>query len=230
MGICPVTRFHQALAAARAYDPDVYWFTGDFCARDPQAWVFESIKPQLESLGKPYLLAPGNHDARSMLRAAFPELPGSEEEPILQSLEIKGRQFLALDTRYGVMESEQVNWLEEKLKEFPYADLIMHHPPFKMGLPFMDNNYALRDTERLHEVLFHQDRPVRVFCGHYHCARFLQRRNVTVHLGAPTSFFIHPDAPEFVQDFLPPAYTQIEYHADDEVRVIPVYVDEKAQS
>ena len=230
MGICPETRLHQVLEAARVYNPDIYWLTGDFCAREPQPWAFESLAPLLEKLNKPYILAPGNHDERAMMRAAFPDLPGSETEPILQSLEIKGRQFLVLDTRYGVMESEQVNWLEEKLKEFPYADLIMHHPPFKMGLPFMDNNYALRDTERLHEVLFSLDRPVRVFCGHYHCARFLQRRNVTVHLGAPTSFFIHPNAPEFVQDFHPPAYTQIEYFDDGEVRVVPVYVAEKAQS
>ena len=225
MGIDPTDRFERALAAAREYDPDVYWFTGDFCAREPQPWVFDFLAPRLTALGKPYVIAAGNHDERAMMRAAF-DLPGAETDPVLQQMDIKGRQFLVLDTRYGIMEEEQLNWLEEELRQFPHADIIMHHPPFKMGLPFMDDNYALRDTERLHELLFGLDRPVRVFCGHYHCQRFLRHRNVLVHLCPPTSFFIQPNAPEFVQDFLPPAYQQIEYRADGEVRVVPVYVGE----
>ena len=231
MDVPTANRFARVLEHARAYGPDAYFFTGDFSAREPQEWVYESLAPLLANLDKPTVLLPGNHDDRAMMRHHF-DLPGGDEEPILQELTLHGQTFLFLDTRFGVLEDNQLSWLATKLKDLAGAHIVMHHPPIRMGVAFMDNNYALRDNERLRELLHAQASTVHVFCGHYHSGRTVYEGNLAVHLCPPTSFFIKPEAVEFEQDFLPPAYQQLEWSDDGHLRVTPIYLEssEKAQS
>ena len=195
MDVATAARFSRVLDHAQAYAPDAYFFTGDFCAREPQSWVYEELAPRLAALRAPTVIIPGNHDSRPLMRQYF-DLPGSEDEPILQDLTLAGQTFLFLDTRFGILEDSQLNWLTSKLEHTPEAHLVMHHPPVKMGVAFMDDNYALRDTDRLLDLMHARERTTHVFCGHYHSGRTVYDANLAVHLCPPTSFFIKPEAVE----------------------------------
>ena len=223
MDVYTTKRFNRVLEHAMSYAPDAYFFTGDFSAREPQEWVYESLRPRLDALGVPTVILPGNHDDRTMMRKYF-DLPGQGDEPVLRLVSLKSQVFLCLDTRYGKLEEAQLSWLTDRLKAHPGAHIVMHHPPIKMGLPFMDNNYALDDTGALREVLHRQAGVVHVFCGHYHSGRTVYEGNLAVHLCPPSSFFIAPDAVEFEQDFLPPAYQRLEWSDDGHLRIMPIYL------
>ncbi|WP_116128359.1 metallophosphoesterase family protein [Lewinella sp. IMCC34183] len=209
MGLDVCARFTSALDAAARWNPDAYVFTGDFCAHDPDEEVYHYLRPQLDRLGVSYFITAGNHDDRSMLREAF-ELPGSGDAAIYGEVRVGGRSLLLLDSSRGIVEPEQLDWLAEILPHRPDAPVFMHHPPLQMGVRFMDEKYPLRDTERTLKIL-QANGPRRVFCGHYHTTRLVNRSGLEVFLCPPTSFFIRPEAPEFVLEDRPPGYLLLEW-------------------
>lgn len=218
-------RLERVLRHASALDPDAYFLTGDFCARDPEQEVYHRLRPVLDALHKPYYLAPGNHDNRQMMRNAF-FLEGHGESPIKGLVRVKGRDFLFLDSSAGVVDDEQVNWLAKAITIYPEAAVVMHHPPVLMGVPFMDNKYPLRDTQNLLHILTSDGRRRRIFCGHYHTSRAVNHENLEVFLCPPTSFFLDSTHPEFKQEHLPPGYQMMEWTDDGDFRCVPYYVGE----
>ncbi|MBC6994431.1 metallophosphoesterase [Neolewinella lacunae] len=216
-------RLLRVLRHAREYNPDAYFLTGDFCATLPRQEIYHAMRQMLDGLGKPYYITPGNHDDRAMLRNAF-YLEGHGQEPIRGLVRVQDKNFLFLDTSRGFIDGEQVEWLEMALRQFPAAEIVMHHPPIPMGVRFMDHAYPLRETDQLLRVLTYDGHPRRVFCGHYHSGRTVAYRNLHVHLCPPTSFFIDPVAPEFQQIDLPPAYLQLEWNDHGAFQAAPIYL------
>jgi len=222
MGLDVNERLHRVLAHARTFDPDAYFITGDCCAHIPIQEVYQQLRPLLDALGKPYYLTPGNHDDRAMLRNSF-FLEGHGQDSVKGLVQVGDQNFVFLDTSSGTVDEDQVNWLAKALKQYPNADVVMHHPPVPLGVRFMDARYPLLDTDKLLRVLTYDGRHRRVFCGHYHACRTVAYRNLHVHLCPPTSFFIDPDSIDFQQLSLPPAYLQLEW-TDTDFRAAPIYV------
>lgn len=219
-------RLERVLAHALSRRPDALFLTGDFCAAEPRQDMFHQLRPLLDATGVPYYITPGNHDDRGMLRNAF-FLRGHNDAPVYGLVQVADRDFLFLDSSPGSVDDEQIEWLGRALDAYPDADLVMHHPPVPLGVTFMDNNYPLRDTKPLLNVLSADGRPRHVFCGHFHSGRSVVWNNLTVYLCPPTSFFIDPEPEEFRQEDLPPAYQLLEWSADG-LRVVPTFVPENA--
>lgn len=222
MGLDVNDRLQKVLEHAARFEPDAYFITGDCCARAPDQETYHRLRPVLDGLGKPYYLIPGNHDDRAMMRNAF-YLEGHGQEAVKGLVRVNENDFLFLDSSAGSVDEEQINWLAKALKQYPEADIVMHHPPIPMGVRFMDDRYPLQDTDQLLRVLTYDGRPRRVFCGHYHSARTVAYRNLHVHQCPPTSFFIDSISPDFKQIKLPPAYLQLEWTGLD-FRACAVYV------
>ena len=225
MGLDTNARFAEALAAAEALQPDALVLTGDFCGQDPNEEVYRKLRPQLDATGLPYFLSPGNHDSRALLRKHF-RLPGRADAPIYGRVAIAERDYYFLDTSPGELETEQLDWLEAELDPDRPAEIFMHHPPFALGVRFMDERYQLSDSDgRLAAILASGGRERTVFCGHYHSYRTVRRGKVTVHLCPPTSFYIDPLPESFRLEELPPAIQLIEYDsAESEARVVPRFL------
>jgi len=223
MGLDVVGRFKRVLEHSRSFEPDAYFLTGDFCANDPVQEVYHLLRPMLDELGKPYYLIPGNHDDRAMMRNAF-FLEGHNQEPVKGLVQVGDRYFIFLDSSTGYVDKEQLAWLTKALGQYPQSDIVIHHPPMKMGIAFMDGKYPLSDPEGLLTILRADARHRRIFCGHYHTGRMMTHQNLSIHLCPPTSFFINPDADSFQQEFLPPAYLQLSWDEAGNFRSAPVYV------
>ena len=66
----------RLLARLDAISPvDAVLVSGDL-SDDGTAESYDFVREQLDRLGLPLLVLPGNHDARDALRAAFADLPG----------------------------------------------------------------------------------------------------------------------------------------------------------
>ena len=221
MGLDVNGRWEAVLSLARSLDPDAYLLTGDFCAHDPEASIYERLYPQLQSLGKPYYVVPGNHDDRALMRQHFPSLGGHNWEPIYNLAEIGGYSFIFLDSSTGTVDSTQLDWLQQTLPQSPRATIVIHHPPVPLGINFMDGKHPLRDTDRLLDLLTSDGQRRRIFCGHYHNMCTVSHRNLDIFLCPPTSFYIDARAADFQLVNHRPGFNVLEWTDGGDFRCTP---------
>ena len=179
-GIAPNQRLVACFTHIRAHHPDTAFVavTGDVAERgEYDAYLF--MREQARRFALPVLLVPGNHDCLPAMQAVFPTFSGAVDAlaPLAYlagRLRTSGGTFLFLDTSaanvaHGVFAQARAAklslWMEET-----YDDifLFMHHPPFRVGIPFMDS-IRLIDPEPLYAALLPYKNSVRhIFLGHLH--------------------------------------------------------------
>ena len=172
--------------------------TGDV-SDDGTAESYALFKSILKPLNLPIFCIPGNHDVRSPFRAAFHEagyLPKAGKlnwQQRLGALEIIGLDTLIEGQSCGELDQASLQFLKTclvNLKKVP-AVLVMHHPPFKSGMAFMDTIGLQNGTEQLSKILAEHQGEVLVLCGHLH-------RNISTRLAGHTVI----SAPSVCSSFL----------------------------
>ena len=189
-----------AVERLAALDPpaDAVLITGDL-VDFPDAAAYAQLRRLLDPLAAPVYLIPGNRDDRAALRAAFADagyLPadGAFLHYAVEDLPVR---FLALDTvkagaKTGEMCQERLAWLADRLAEAPGRPtvILMHHPPFKTGIPFMDGQ-DFAGADAFAKIVGAHGNVERVLCGHLH--RSIQRRFAgTLACVAPSTAFHMP--------------------------------------
>jgi 3',5'-cyclic-AMP phosphodiesterase len=172
--------------------PDLVLLTGDLVDEghpDEYAMALEL----LSELGIPYLVIPGNHDNREELRAAFSShsyLP--RHGPLHYCINDHAIRIVALDTctpgvHHGELDSLGLEWLKNILSENTLTPtlLIMHHPPFVSGIPYLDKYRYLKD-DGLGAVLRSFSNIEAVLCGHVHRA-IVRRWAGTIVVACPST-------------------------------------------
>ena len=205
--------FLDILELANTYPHDLVMLTGDLCFMDASpdiyAWIIEQLK---EHVQVPYYVIPGNHDDSKTMARSFDindKLIGDE---LYYSISHNGYTLVCLDTAIGKMSGSQKSWLAKILSGIQDSQLLvfMHHPPIEGLVPHMDNRYALQDRDEVLEILTKVEKPVHVFCGHYHVDKVIQHHNITVHI-TPSSFIqIDQRRDDFLVDHLQPGFRMIE--------------------
>lgn len=154
--------------------PDAVVVTGDLAHRGKRK-QYAAVREQLERLGVPSVVLPGNHDDRTKMREAF-ELPGDGADPIHTVTDLGPLRLLALDTTVpgrggGALPETELEWLEQALGDQPERPTIvaMHHPPVLTGVPPWDAT-AIGQVERrvLDRVLSRHPQVLAVIAGHLH--------------------------------------------------------------
>ena len=190
----------SAVERLAALDPpaDAVLVTGDL-VDTPDAESYAQLRRLLEPLPAPVYLIPGNRDDRTNLRAAFADagyLPGNGAF-LHYAIEDLPVRLLALDTlregaKSGEMCAERLSWLDDRLTEAPDRPtvILMHHPPFKTGVPFMDGQ-EFEGADAFARIVGGHGNVERVLCGHLH--RPIQRRFAgTLACVAPSTAFQMP--------------------------------------
>ena len=174
----PETRLRTCIDDINANHPDAALcvLTGDLAHHaDPRAYAV--LKECLAELALPYRLMMGNHDDRTALRTAFPDVPVDEHGFVQSALDTAAGRLLFLDTiqpgvHTGAYCPQRRAWLKARLGEsgddVPVY-LFMHHPPFAIELPHIDE-YRMddRDSSSLGDMLREGKAPRHLFFGHVH--------------------------------------------------------------
>lgn len=154
--------------------PDVVAMTGDLADLAlPEEYAHFAML--IAPLKAPVYLLPGNHDGRDALRQAFPEHRYLPREGFLQySVEDWPVRLVAVDTLVpgeggGEVCEARLEWLEQTLAAAPKRPTVvmMHHPPFRTGIEFMDG-YGLKNGEGFARTIARHPQVERIICGHLH--------------------------------------------------------------
>lgn len=154
---------------------DAVLVTGDV-SDDGSEESYAFARAELDRLGLPLLVIPGNHDRREALRAAFADTATGMPDggPIDWSIEVAGTLVIGLDTLVegrggGTLRPESLSHLERALGSAQGRPVVvaLHHPPLKTGIRFMDA-IGLDNVAELAEVLRPFDGSAHVLSGHVH--------------------------------------------------------------
>lgn len=153
---------------------DLVVVSGDL-ADTPTNGEYEHLKQLLAPLRIPYVVVPGNHDDRSLLRAHFPEQPYAFEAGALNlACEVDPLDVILLDSSvpgasHGLLDAATLQWLDGTLaasRSRP-ALLFVHHPPFMTGIGHMDVQ-NLHNAGALAEIIGSHPRVRLIAAGHVH--------------------------------------------------------------
>lgn len=134
----------------------------------------------LNALGRPVVAVPGNHDDPQLFPAFLDAIGarGRTGAPSLCSL----RDFAALRviglnsslplTSVGGLDDRVLDWLDETLTEGQSRPtlIVLHHPPFRCGIGFMDRIRLVEGAARLECIVAAHPQVLAVLSGHHHRA------------------------------------------------------------
>lgn len=154
--------------------PDLMLVTGDL-VDEGRPEEYEVARELLDAAGLSYFVIPGNHDDREQFRAAFGDLGYLPEEgPLHYCVDRYAVRIVALDScvpgaHHGHIDAQGLQWLSEVLGRDPARPtlVMLHHPPFACGIPYMDE-YRYLDPDPLAAVLVRHTNVELVLCGHVH--------------------------------------------------------------
>ncbi|VVE27737.1 phosphodiesterase [Pandoraea anhela] len=200
--------------------------TGDLTHRG-EAPGYAALREQLDRLPFPCFALMGNHDLRSVFTGAFPERLSDDNGFVQGRFDVGDASLLMLDTldegqHGGLFCEARLDWIErefDRLGDRPVY-LFMHHPPFDIGIPSLDN-IGLANPEAFlqrvggrknvrHLFFGHVHRPV---CGSWHGIPYSTMRG----LNHQVPFDMHTVFP-VRQSHEPPAYA-VALLAKDQVTV-----------
>jgi 3',5'-cyclic AMP phosphodiesterase CpdA len=154
--------------------PEIVVVSGDL-VDTPAADEYEHLNRLLAPLEIPFAVIPGNHDARALLRAAFPAQPYTQAAgPLNLSLAIGPLDLVLIDSSvpgapHGLLDGDTLRWLDATLSNSAArpALLFLHHPPFVTGITHMDRQ-NLRSSDDLATLLGRHPRVLLIAAGHVH--------------------------------------------------------------
>lgn len=173
--------------------PDLVVITGDL-ADTPTKEEYDHLKAQLMPLEIPLVAIPGNHDDRTLMRAALPNQGYAQASGALNLLRAVGDlDILLIDSSvpgapHGELEASTLTWLDAALAASATrpALLFLHHPPFVTGIGHMDAQ-NLRNADELVAILRRHKRVRLVAAGHVH------RAVLTMFAGVPATICPTPN-------------------------------------
>jgi 3',5'-cyclic AMP phosphodiesterase CpdA len=170
-----VERLSAAVDSVRALPdrPDAVLVTGDI-ADNAAAEEYATAREQLERIGVPVYVLPGNHDDRAVLRSAF-DLPGEGSAPVQYAVDVGPLRLVVADSTLpgedrGELDAARLGWLDETLAASDRPTVVaLHHPPIVFGIPVWDA-IGLTGHEELEATVRRHGQVLAVLGGHVHRA------------------------------------------------------------
>lgn len=186
--------FAEAIAHVHAIDqrPDLILITGDLVDKGLPA-EYAMVRELLSASRIPFFVIPGNHDHRENFRLAFHDQPYLPKKgPLHWCHEDYPVRLIALDScptghHHGQIDAEGLAWLAWVLAQDRVKPtlLMLHHPPFMSGIPYMDQ-YRCMETQPLEALVRAAPNIELVLCGHVH-RTMLRRWAGTVVCSCPST-------------------------------------------
>lgn len=183
-GLDPYARLEACLADVEALhaDADFCVISGDL-SDSGDAGAYAWLAERLARFPLETVLMAGNHDDRAAMRAHLPAVMQDDGGFVQGRRETAEGVFLFLDTLKGATSAGQYcparqAWLAAELDragDRPVR-IFMHHPPFDVGIPFMDR-IKLDEAEEFGRIV--AGRAIRhIFFGHIHRPCFVSWQGI----------------------------------------------------
>jgi 3',5'-cyclic AMP phosphodiesterase CpdA len=185
----------RCVAALNEFNPaPVFTVISGDLADTPTADEYQHLEQLLAPLKLPFAGIPGNHDARELMRAAFPSAAYAFTAGALnQKIEVGELDLILLDSSvpgkpHGTLDAATLQWLEQTLASSADrpALLFLHHPPFKTGILHMDRQNLL-NADQLASIVKRHPRARLSAAGHVH------RAMLTIFEGIPATICPAPN-------------------------------------
>ena len=183
-GLDPYARLESALADIETLhaDADLCVISGDLTDKGvPEAYTW--LADRLERFPIKTIPMLGNHDDRETAKRMLPGLPVDANGFVQGAVDVPAGRLLFLDTFKGGTSAGQYcaarqEWLRSELAATGSPVWIfMHHPPFDVGIPYMDR-IKLDEDEAFGDLI--EGTTVRhIFFGHIHRACFVHWRGIS---------------------------------------------------
>ena len=229
-------RLDSALADIEAAHPDAAFcvISGDLANQgDPGAYRW--LGDRLAGVALETVLMIGNHDDRDAMRAHLPGLMQDGQGFVQGGRDLDQTRFVFLDTFKGETSAGQYcaqrqAWLEQQLDDAGDRPVIlfMHHPPFDVGIDYMDR-IKLEEHEDFSRIV--AGRNIRhLFFGHIHRACQVIWRGIPCSALPGTNHQV-PLSRERLgtsYSFEPPMYGVIELRPDQTIVHMDAWMDRNA--
>ena len=218
-------------------DAELCVITGDLAHKGEIA-AYQALSEILARLPMRYHLLVGNHDDRENLLSVFPETPTDSNGFIQSTVDLDAGRLIFIDSvekgkNLGGFCQRRAGWLTNQLKGSAGRPvyLFMHHPPFDLGIPNMDDMRLLQGADLFADTIAPFTNIRHMFLGHVH------RPIAGSWIGIPFSIFrgtAHQVAlwmeasPLLVRSHEPPAYGVILLDAHTTVVHFHDYLDTSA--
>ena len=177
-------RLDSALDWLRPLRPDALIVSGDLAEAEHER-SYRAVRQQLESVGAPFFMVPGNVDHhRGMLEAFGDRFGWTSERPLNVSALIGGGKLrvIGLDvTVAGAHHGDArpvLEWLAHELNSGgPPALIFQHQHPFPCGIDGKDRNICHGGDELARVIEEAHDEVLGLTCGHVHRAMFARFAN-----------------------------------------------------
>ena len=151
-------------------DADLVVFAGDL-TNDGEAAAYEALAERVAHLAPPHRFMMGNHDDRARFLRMLPQ-PADEDGFVQSSVDIDGARIILLDTLWpghvaGLLCDARLKWLDRRLGATAKALIFLHHPPFRLGIPALDE-CRLSEPDRLLSLIRKHGNVRHLFAGHVH--------------------------------------------------------------
>jgi len=198
----------DAVLALRPH-PDAALVSGDL-ADTAAPEEYRIVRDALARLPMPVHVLGGNHDDRDALREWFPVAGGAGGAEYRYVTDVGGVRLVVCDSTVPMRPQGRLDvaWLEAQL-DAPAVVVAMHHPPFAIGMPALDEiALGAEDTAALAGLLERSPQVLRVICGHTHRAAFttLGGRGVFTCPGVHLAARLEIGAPDYTIVAEPPAF------------------------
>jgi Icc protein len=166
------------VAAINALDPqpDLVVHTGDLVHHGAPA-QYAPARAMLDRLRAPYVVIPGNHDAREGFRTCFGDMAWLPQDgPFIQyAVDAGPLRLVCLDTvvpgePWGALCDVRLAWLAAELAVAPDRPTVVacHHPPLALGLTASTKVGLDTGGPEFAAILGRHPQVQRLICGHAH--------------------------------------------------------------
>ncbi len=215
--------------AEQGWDADIVAMTGDLIQDDSKA-AYQRFREHFRSLGLPVYCVPGNHDIREFMQEALAEPPfyycASYQQYNWLIVGIDSCEDRGAGGRVAADELARLQGLI-KNTQAEHVLVCLHHPPLSVGSAWLDG-VGLADGEKFLAALSSSGKVRGCLFGHVHQA-FDEQKDTLRIIGTPsTCRQFKAGSDEFALDDLPPAYRQVELHADGSIQTELIWVSPAA--
>lgn len=137
----------------------------------------------------------GNHDSFDDVAPYFN--PGIQGEELYYHVDSGDTRFIFMDSSAETISDMQLEWLSAELSSDKLLIVCIHHPVLNTGTA-MDRLYPLKNRDAVSAILQQSNKPVYIFCGHYHTSDERTENNITQFVTRAASFQVEKHADEVI--------------------------------